>query len=332
MGDDITDAKPFSVDDVIESFPGDNVSESDILELDKNLVAKIENRPSQESEESLSAVHDTLWEINPERGYLGNDNKRARELSSLSSIVEKDISYLKNDDGEINHSTYGPVGNCLGLSMEMVAIAAMRGIEATPLHLRGISESHMGVVIGAERTYVDPTLEGGYDIDISRGAMSKAVPVNNKQVASLYKNNVATTIISEGRYEEAHDILSEGIKDYPESPELSYTMARCLSYMGEDDDAEGLLESLKDGYSHDPALHYKIADIRLNKDMYHESANMFAAIISAYPFFLPAYTKIAESLEGLSREEEAIPYLMAAMDIEPSYNPARKKFYEIMRS
>ena len=268
-------------------------------------------------------LHLWLWSKNQNRFPTKFSESEVREYSSLPHIIQKDFE-----------NSVGHVGICAGLASEYIILAQRLGKKVRPVHLRGISDSHVYLKVGSNSpsVFINPVNMGGYDCDVLPNARRKSRIISMEELLGLLLANNSVADINENEYQNAMKNIRRAKSFYDNAPEIRFNEARIHFKLGDLDKSEKSLSELPENCSDDPKLLFLQGEIEYQKGNHRIAANIFRDVASYWSDQAQSAVRyIGISLDRMGYSSEAIHYLKQALDLNPEDGHARREFYKIMR-
>jgi hypothetical protein len=273
---------------------------------------------------SLHNLHLWLWTKNKTRFPSSYTDAEVSMYSSIAHIIDKEITSEKK-----------PIGICAGLVAEYVVLADRLGIPVKPVHLQGISDSHV-YLQSLEHVipqYVNTVHRSGYNCDVEFEAAERSRIISNEQLLALLMNNFALTESHYGNYSGALRKIQQALQIYEDAPEIQFNKAFIQLKQGHVDQAERSLNKLSQQYRSASRVAFMEGEIALARNEYETAAHIFHDVArQGDDQRLSAIRNIGISLDRMGYTGEAIHFLKEALDLNPEDGKARREFYKAMRS
>ena len=273
--------------------------------------------------DELQFLHMWLWSKNQNRFPSEFSESDVKEYSSISDIIEKDF----NNSNE-------SVGICVGLASEYIILAERLGRRVKPIHLRGISDSHVYLKSGSNGSsiFINPIVMTGYNCDVTPDARKKSRIISKEELLGLLLNNDSVANAYEKNYEAALTKLKKAKLFYSDAPEIIFNEARINFKTKNIEKSEAILSKLPSYCIDDPKVMFLKGEIEYEKENYKDAANLFRDVaLCKSEQAQKAIRYIGTSLDKMGHSSEAIHYLKQALDLNPEDGSTRKEFYRVMR-
>ncbi|UCF81760.1 MAG: tetratricopeptide repeat protein [Acidobacteriota bacterium] len=125
--------------------------------------------------------------------------------------------------------------------------------------------------------------------------------------------------LSQGEYKEALESFELALHHRPDYDEVYISMGIVHSELGEREKAEEVLHKALDSPSMQITglANYHLGLLQLEADEYERAYYSFRKALSDYPDAVLVHAKMAEALERMGRNEEALEYYLEALEGEP---------------
>jgi tetratricopeptide (TPR) repeat protein len=140
----------------------------------------------------------------------------------------------------------------------------------------------------------------------------------------------ATTLMDQGRIEDALGVLSVVTRDYPEDDEAWYLMGWAFNQQQQSAEAERVLREHLRRSPHSPKGHAQLAVALLSQQRFAEGIEILQAGVKLKPTWREFHSNLGYACVQLGRYEEAIRHFRDALALDPNFVPSYTALAELL--